>query len=200
MSSNKENSSESKNKLTEKERQEIKAIWARNLPLMAVSWAVLGIVAYALLNNKINLNQYNKTPPQNLTDIGPRIKFVLQSSTLSVVWLAFCMFNVGLRRSFTPAINPLAGHEKRTEAAKNIFTNSLEQFTMSIFSQLILVTYLEPKVILNVIPVINLLFIVGRITFWLGYPTRRAFGFNLTNMPIIATLGYITYKLAKQYI
>jgi hypothetical protein len=37
-------------------------------------------------------------------------------------------------------MDPLDEYEKTTKAAKNIFTNSLEQFVMSIESQLIFVT------------------------------------------------------------
>jgi len=172
---------------------------SRGRVLAVLAIVFLGSVTYALLYNKIDFSQYQSTTAQDLKEIGPRIKFVLQQSTLSVTWLLFCMYYVISKRAGSPAVDPLSGHEKRTEMAKNNFNNSLEQFIMSIMSQLILVTHLEPESILNVIPTLNLLFIMGRITFWLGYPKYRTFGFGVTAFPTIAVIAFNTYKYIKIY-
>ena len=135
-----------------------------------------------------------KIKAQNLKEIGPRIQYVFQHSTPGVAWLLFCFFYVTSKRVSTPAIDPTFGHEHLTAAAKNIFLNSLEQFVMSFTSQLILVTYLTPRQVLNIIPVINILFISGRIFFWLGYPKNRSFGGCLNLFPLLATMVYIIYR------
>ena len=137
---------------------------------------------------------FQKSRPQNLTEIGPRLQYVLQHSTPGVVWLLFCTLYVISKRVNSPATNPTSGHEHLTECAKLIFLNSLEQFLMSLTSQLILVTYLTPKQALNIIPVLNLLFITGRIFFWLGYPNNRGFGITLNLVPTFATILYINYR------
>jgi hypothetical protein len=201
MPSNKETDSKPKptSPYSKEERTQMQAQVNRSLPMFAAAVVVLASVTYGLLNNKIDFSQYQSTTAKNLTDIGPRIKYVLQHSTLGVTWLLFCMFYVISRRIGSPAMDPVAGYEKRTEAAKNIFTNSLEQFVMSVMSQLILVTHLEPDCILNIIPILNLLFIFGRVMFWLGYPKYRAFGFAVTIFPTIATIGFNTYKFTKIY-
>ena len=137
---------------------------------------------------------FQKSKPQNLTEIGPRMQYVLQHSTPGVVWLLFCTLHVISKRVNTPATIPTSGHEYLTESAKNIFLNSLEQFVMSFTSQLILITYLTPKQVVNIIPVLNLVFIVGRITFWLGYPFNRGFGMTLNMVPLFATISFINYR------
>lgn len=78
--------------------------------------------------------------------------------------------------------------------------NSLEQFAMLFASQLILVTYLTGKQALNVIPTLNLLFLAGRIFFFLGYPRNRSFGMALTLTPVFSTIAYISYRYLKLYV
>jgi hypothetical protein len=177
---------------------ESKLVKRKEKTLIICAFVVLLIFAYALIAH-FDFSKYQSASDVNLTHIGPRIKYVLQHSTLGVTWLLFCMFYVISRRVGTLAANPLAGHEI-TEAAKNIFNNSVEQFIMSIMSQLILVTHIEPNCILNVIPVINILFIIGRIMYWFGYPNYRGGGFALTVIPTIAVICFNTYKFVMIYI
>lgn len=125
---------------------------------------------------------------------------MLQHSTPGVVWLLFCTFYVISKRVGTPAEVPTSGHEHLTQSAKNIFLNSLEQFIMFFVSQLILVSYLTSKQVLNLIPTLNLLFIVGRITFWLGYPMNRSFGMTLNFAPLFVTMSYIGYRYITLFV
>ncbi|CAG2113539.1 unnamed protein product, partial [Medioppia subpectinata] len=71
--------------------------------------------------------------------------------------------------------------EHLTQSANNNLRNSCEQFLLSFVSQLILITHLEPTDVLNVIPAMNLLFVAGRVAFWVGYPVHRGVGFTLSH-------------------
>ena len=166
----------------------------------SLALVVISIVSLTLLNDKLDFGKYQGIKARNLTEIGPRIEYVFKHSTPGVVWLLFCVFYVVSKRVGTPAVIPTAGYEHLTEGAKNIFLNSLEQFVLSFTSQLILIQYIEPKVILNLIPVLNMLWIVGRILFWLGYPAKRTLGIMLNFIPLFTTIGFISYKYIKTFI
>jgi len=190
----------STNKFTKKELEDLNKYKTKAQILGSIALVIVGAVAYGLLNGLIDFGRFQSTKAQNLTQLAPRIQYVFQHSTPGVVWLLFCMFYVISKRVNTPAVDPSAGHEGRTELAKNILTNSLEQFVMSFVSQLILVTHLEPKNVLNIIPTINLLFITGRILFFVGYPRARSLGFTLNMLPTFATIGYIFYKYIRIFV
>ncbi|CAG2168990.1 unnamed protein product [Oppiella nova] len=63
----------------------------------------------------------------------------------------------------TTAMDPTANYEHLTLKAKNILQNSFEQFFLLFVSQLIGVIYIEPKILVNLIPVLNITFIMGRV-------------------------------------
>ena len=135
---------------------------------------------------------------RSLNDLGPRVKFVLQQTVPGLIWLGFCVINVIASRKKDDVMLPRDDTES-IEHAKNILTNSIEQFIMLFASQLSLVTYLTGRQALNIIPSINLLYIIGRIFFFLGYPKRRSFGFLLGFEPILMTMAYVGYRYITSY-
>ena len=161
----------------------------RNKPIICLAFVVLSIVVYLMVNNKIDLIDFNS-----------RLRYVLLHLTPGIAWILLSSWFVIQKRLTSPAIDPMDGYEKVTEVSKNNLTNSCEQFLMSSVSQLILVIHLESNIILNIIPILNLMFIAGRVAFWVGYPRYRSFGFMLTNYPIIATIAYNLYKFFRVYI
>lgn len=121
--------------------------------------------------------------PADLTDFSAKLQFTLRFQIIGVVWMIFCMWSVIAKRFPSPAVNPMSGYEHLTEIPKNIMTNSLEQFVMSVLTQLSLLTYLDGDETKKIIPMLTTMFLVGRITFWAGYPTYRSFGFWVTMWP-----------------
>lgn len=168
-------------------------------PLLSIGILFVSIFTYLVINNTIDFGKYNKTSAKDLSDFPSKVKYVLQHLTLGITWILLSMYFVIFKRAISPAMDPMSGYEKVTEAAKNNLTNSCEQFLMTAVSQLILITHLDAITILQVIPALNLLFIFGRITFWLGYPKYRAFGFMVTNLPIVFTIIYNLYSFVKLY-
>ena len=103
------------------------------------------------------------------------------------------------KRVASPAILPTSGYEHLTQVANNIFRNSSEHFLMHMISQLILITYLTAEQTLNLIPTLNLLFILGRILFFFGYPKYRSLGFFIYYVPLMSMMGYIGYRYIKLF-
>ena len=120
--------------------------------------------------------------------------------TPGITWIMLSTWIVIRQRMAGPAIDPMNGYESTTEMSKNNLTNSVEQFLMSAVSQLILIIHLDSNSVLNIIPTMNLLFILGRIAFWLGYPKYRSIGFMLTNYPTIVAVVYNLYKFVRIYV
>ncbi len=119
--------------------------------------------------------------------------------TLGTTWLLISVYFVIRIRVFSIAMNPMFGYEHLTQAAKNNLTNSVEQFLLSAISQLILITNISESDILKTIPIINILFLIGRITFWLGYPRYRFFGITLSSIPINLMVCYNLFKFVQMY-
>ena len=127
-----------------------------------------------------------------------RLIYTLQLQTYSLIPLFICLTQVMFTRLLTNARNPLSGHEKIVEKPVRILTNTLEQFIVNVFNQLILVTFI-PADYLFVIPFIVATFTVARIAFIIGYnihPKFRTFGFVLTFSPtmviFIINILYVT--------
>lgn len=159
--------------------------------------AILLVMSLGLLvhYDKVQLHPSNTTP-EMLKGFSARIEYSLRFQTLYVTWLMFNVFATIHGRMRNMALNPLV---ESTEAPmlglKNILTNSFEQFIISAFSQLILVSFAMPETVLRVIPLVNILQLIGRITFFIGYPKLRSFGMVCTLIPNAVMVGYNLYRL-----
>lgn len=75
--------------------------------------------------------------------------------------------------------------------------NTLEQFALASVAWINL-TLILPTELLNVIPMLSVLFVAGRIAFWAGYiinPILRAFGMVLTVVPTIVCYSWIAIRM-----
>ena len=68
---------------------------------------------------------------------------------------------------------------------------------LSLITQVSLIAFLTADETLKLIPLLNLLWVVGRVTFYLGYPKYRSFGFATTYMPSCLAAIYAAYKMAN---
>ena len=131
---------------------------------------------------------------------APKIKYVLRHSTPGALWLLFCPLYVIYKRVGTPAMVPTSGNEHLVEVAQKIMLNSLEHFVLHITLQLILVSFITAKQTINLIPTLNLLFIFGRIFFFIGYPKYRPFGFFLYFIPLLSVMSYVGYRYVRLFL
>ena len=151
------------------------------------------------LNDVIDFSKLVTIDVHSLADIQSRIGFVLKYSTTGVLWIIRCLFTIMYRRTTSPAMDPTCGADHLLVRQRNVLNNSMEQFILSLVSQLILVQYLTSEETVKYIPVLSQLFIIGRVTYWLGYPKYRLFGFMLNIIPLTTTMSYNTYKFYGSY-
>ena len=83
------------------------------------------------------------------------------------------------------------------EIDRRYLQNTLEQLVLAIVAHLALVTIVAPESI-RVVAVLVMLFVIGRVTFWIGYHysgPARAFGFGTTFYPTVAVYVFLLTRI-----
>lgn len=128
-----------------------------------------------------------------------KLEFSARYWVLGAAWILFSMTHVMLRRIYG-AMNPLSGTEGIVVKSNNILRNSIEQFIVSLVVQVSAITYLTGEEVVRCIPVMNVMFFIGRVSFWFGYPKYRTFGFCLSLFPTGIVCVYVLYKFATVHL
>jgi len=173
---------------------EMQQLLKTGIMLLAGAFVFMGVVTLLVHFETVALYPSSMNVDM-LRGFAGRAEYALRYQSLLVAWLVFNVFaTIGGRYQFK-AFNPLdETKEDKVQMHKNILTNSFEQITISVFAQLILVSFATPEAILKYIPLINMLQFIGRIAFFFGYPYKRSFGFSTTAMPNVVMVTYIIYK------
>lgn len=123
--------------------------------------------------------------------VGQRLGFALTADIFVLLWLVAAVGSVANGRFLSPADSPGAGHaapSDRLAPRLAILQNTLEQSVLALGAHLGLAVVLRGEE-LQLIPLLVVLFAVGRTAFWLGYrygAPGRAFGFATTFYPTVA--------------
>ena len=145
---------------------------------------------YDYLPWKIVDNQH-----KNQLSFKRRYIFTLQLVFVDILPLLICIFVVFNRRRQTYAINPMDPRgEESVQALKGILQNTLEQFIVKVTLSFLLSIVLYSNELM-LLPTFTFLFILGRLTFALGYPTHRSFGMTMNFLSVILVTCLITYRL-----
>jgi len=128
---------------------------------------------------------------KDVSDFSSRMKFVLRYQSINCAWLMFSVWMVCRRQK--------AGNAEMVAEARSHLSVTKEQLMLSFLSQLVLITWLDSGSVLHVIPSLNLLFILGRITYWLGYPTHKTIGAQITMFPTMAAIAYNLFQFGRVY-
>ncbi|OWF42454.1 uncharacterized protein LOC110461032 [Mizuhopecten yessoensis] len=135
-------------------------------------------------------------PTPRLETVSMRIIYCLRWQIWPVLTLTAGISTVAHMRFFTSAIDPIEGRgEHLLEVHKRYIQNTMEQLTLHILSSILLSSFLSPES-MTIIPIRVFLFVLGRVTFWYGYmksPVKRAFGFQMTFGPSVASLLYCAF-------
>ena len=158
---------------------------------------LLGLIVLTY-NGKLRL--LSPRDPVHLATFSSKIEFTARYWILPLVWLYVSMHLVVLKRISSKAQNPLSGNEALVASSVNIFTNSIEQFLMSLAAQLTLITFIESEKIIRLIPLINIAYVVGRILFWIGYPKYRTLGMTVTMLPTSLAIYLSLYRFVFYWI
>lgn len=128
----------------------------------------------------------------NAMTTADQIAFALKADVLLFVWLAWCVRAVSKRRFRSAVDRKGSGFGRPSEAIAiptAVLQNSLEQTVLAFGAHLVLATVLRgPELV--IIPLLVTLYIIGRVTFSLGYAqgaVRRSFGMALTAAPTLAS-------------
>lgn len=179
-------------KLTKEER---KQVMKRASSIFMASYCVIIIFAWLTFAGHINLS--GKTTASQLATYYQKLEFAIKYQTPAVGWLLFCCLYVIHKRVPSKAVNPLAGFENVTFEANRILANSYEQFLLMFLSEIVSLSFLSEQTILKLIPFMSFSFLFGRITFFIGYPLYRGFGFNLSFAPTVLLISYNIFSFFK---
>jgi hypothetical protein len=139
----------------------------------AISGFVAMIVAMALLTHLL-------LPPAGSETLEGRIAITLRCNLAPALLLFAMLGAIGNGRFVGAAIDPTRGAEDRkTIINGRVADNTTQQFLIFLAATLGLATSLPPED-MNVIPAATIVFVTGRLLFWIGYridPLYRAFGF-----------------------
>ena len=124
--------------------------------------------------------------PMTLAD---RLAFVLKWDLLIFIWLGGSVGAVSRKRFWTPADRHGSAYSESSPALavrRANLQNTLEQTVLASSAHLILAAVLRGEELV-LIPLMVLLFLVGRAAFAIGYarsPIARAFGMAVTGAPV----------------
>jgi hypothetical protein len=138
------------------------------------------------------------TAPTVPTRAG-RVVWALGCDVFAALALLAGIARVAAARFFGDEIDgSLPPRARALEIDRAVLANTVEQLVLLVFAHVGLALALPDRA-LPVIPILVALFLVGRVTFWLGYrrsPPARAFGFGVTFYPTAAALLYAVWRLA----
>lgn len=157
------------------------------------SIVTMSLLAWLIHTGKIVLTGNFAT--DKMSGFGSKLEFTLRFLILPTLWILINSMLVMLNRlRKQEALDPLNDHEDVVQVANNVLRNSVEQLLMSMIVQLSLISYLPGPDVARVVPFMNVTFLVGRITFYAGYPKFRSFGFVMTFLPTALAITYVAYK------
>jgi uncharacterized MAPEG superfamily protein len=132
--------------------------------------------------------------PVHWSTEGEKIALVLKDSVFALLPGVIAICIVAAER-LDP--NMFVGRTPKPNSALDINTrfilNTFEQFTAYFVAHCGLALYSPPDEA-RTMPILTILFIMGRILFWIGYhrnPYLRAFGFGLTFYPTVAAYAWL---------
>jgi hypothetical protein len=136
-----------------------------------------------------------------LDDTAERLAFAAKWLLVPGFTLLLGVGMVANRRFFTPdAIDGSRTPESRSlEINLRYNQNTLEQTALVLIAWPLLALWL-PADRLGLIPLLAVLFGVGRVAFWIGYliaPWARAFGFALTFYPTVAVYVWLAIRTLR---
>lgn len=137
--------------------------------------------------------------PESMKTFSDKLEFTIKYWIFGLIWLYFYIHVVIMKRITSGALVPNTTVEYRVANAKSILTNSFEQMFVSLLAQSVAIVYLTPAQVINVIPLANILFYIGRIAFWLGYPKFRTLGVVVTGAPNSLLIWFSIYCVAKEH-
>jgi hypothetical protein len=134
--------------------------------------------------------------------VADRLALVIKCSVFALMPAVIAVAVVAAQR-----LNPdmWVGQKVRPNSALDINTrfilNTVEQFILFLVG-LSGISLYAPLVEAHSVPLLTVLFVLGRILFWIGYhknPYMRAFGFGVTFYPIVGVYAWLFVRIVFGY-
>ena len=165
--------------------------------LLLVGLGTLPLVYQLVDNGSLRLS--GRIEAKDLKTYSARLDFTSRYFVLVAAWLAINVFYVITRRVSTGVASPVVDQPEPIVVANNILRNSIDQAILIVLVQLALIPFLTGSQTVKFIPLINVVWFVGRVTFFLGYPGYRGFGWAWTFFPALGTVGYTLHLFATKH-
>lgn len=136
------------------------------------------------------------------TDAGERLAFAARASLLIMLWVLIGVGTIArLRRKSArdTAGSAYGPPSERLRVPLAFLQNTFEHATLAAFAAMALAS-VEGEAPLAFIVGMVVLFAIGRITFWRGYPRGspgRAFGVVTTALPIMGAFAWVIYDIGE---
>ena len=180
----------------ERARKETKTL-SRALPLQIV--VGLAILVGGLYGGYFHIPD-DTIPTPSSGELSIKMVYTLRCCLFPATFLGLAVLLTGRNRVKVGAINPLSGNEAAMELHKKRLTNTLEQTFMYVVMAVLLATLLEREE-MKYIFLSMVIFLVGRVLFWVGYgihPAYREAGTIVTYGMVLTSLILCTYLLCSR--
>lgn len=153
--------------------------------------AIYVICSYVIYSKYIHLE----------SSIIARLILAVKSCIVPAFMLFLGIIVLGASRYGNKSQDPTQCESKDTIMSINIhyLRNTQEQLLLFIVNISAFCVYLEDYLLL-LVPIYSSLFVLGRITFWVGYhyhPLYRATGFGMSFYPSVMGMIYNTYQIIR---
>lgn len=146
---------------------------------------------------------FTSNPLANLEPANS-VLFTLRWDFFLGFWVLVLIMTVSLQRfgttQYLDGTPPPEDHP--IEINRRVLRNTFEQAFVAIIGHIVLSTAL-PNTMLGIIPLLVILFSIGRLNFWVGYhlvddyPFIKAFGHSMTYFPTVGVYVYLLYRISK---
>lgn len=156
------------------------------------------VFSIAFFEVVFRLTDVGLTPPGGI-DPSLRLEYALKCEVFAALCLVAGVAKIANRRFFIP--DAIEGDSSpKIEIDRRYLQNTLEQLVLAVVAHLALVTIL-PAASIRAVAVLVMMFVIGRVTFWIGYHysgPARAFGFATTFYPTVAVYVFVVSRIAAQ--
>ena len=153
------------------------------------------VFSIAFFEIVFRMTDFGMIPPGEI-GIDLRLEYALKWEAIAALCLLAGVGFIASRRFFIPEAisgNPVAA----IDIDRRYVQNTLEQLVLAFVAHLALVL-IVPADSIRVIAVLVMLFVFGRLMFWIGYHvsgSARAFGFATTFYPTVAVYVFVTSRI-----
>jgi len=176
----------------------------RALWLLISGLAILPIAYQLSLLGYLDVLAGNVTG-YDLATFADKLEFTSKYLTLPAIWLVWNIIYVEVRRvqvgaGLDVSATPEGPQVDNFNIGQRVLANSVEQVLVSVTTQLALTAIVDGYTLVRTIPILNFLWLVGRIFFFLGYPKHRCFGWPLTFYSVAAGSLYALYAFVRFFL